>query len=239
MKRLLVAGVMLAFAPVALADIYDNFDAYASQAEFDAVYGAGGMTLDQAKGYSDGQSMSNASRLHNWVDLDPGPAGYWASDDDPLTLSVMVDVDVLHWWTRSWILIYSYDALDELQDAVGVGFTSSLDQSKYHCRGGSYVWHDITDGSGDPVFDRNTEWRELKAVLKSTTIDFYVDGVLGITTAKPEGILYTDLVLGTSYSSQEDVWFDDLSLTGTWVPEPATLSMLAVGGLALVRRRRR
>ena len=243
MRSLLALCLVFVFVATASADIVDNFDSYADQAAFDAVYGAGGMTLDQAKGYSDGQSMSNASRAGNLVDWGVGN-GYIATDASPLTFTAMVDVDNIHWWTRNYIGMYAYGAGDPdpvLQDLFMLGFNSSGDSTRYHSRGGDgYVWASIDDLSGDTVFERTTEWRELKAIVTSTTVEFYVDGVLGRSVTRPAGtedVVFNKLLLGTTYSSQEDVWWDDLSITGTYVPEPAALVLLALGSLMATRRR--
>lgn len=238
MRTVLALSVALVFASVATADWFDDFDSYADQAAFDGVYGAGGMTLDQTKGYSDGQSISNVSRTSNLITLDEG---YVGTDAAPLEFKVMTDVDVLHWWTRCYVGMYAYDEVGTLLDLFAVGFTSAGDQARYHYRAGAdplWGWGSIDDGSGDPVFERTTEWRELKAIIKSTTIEFYVDGVLGNTITKPAAgtdVAYNRILLGTTYSSQENVWFDDLSISV--IPEPATLTLLALGGLALLRRR--
>ena len=58
-------------------------------------------------------------------------------------------------------------------------------------------------------------------------------------------LTYAPLELGTHTatlridSNDHAVRFLDGPLTGTAVPEPATMSLLALGGLALIRRRRR
>jgi len=42
---------------------------------------------------------------------------------------------------------------------------------------------------------------------------------------------------GVTYDHGEAYW-DNIAVDGTWIPEPATLSLLALGGLAVMRRRR-
>lgn len=95
--------------------------------------------------------------------------------------------------------------------------------------------------------DRTPGWHKLTAKITggaSPKAEFYVDDVLGVTktpagTAGPfnwgaQG--WNLAVLGsglTSGTPAHDVVFDDLTVT----PEPATLALLAAGGLLLRRRR--
>ena len=128
------------------------------------------------------------------------------------------------------------DAGGGLEDLVMLGFNSGNGQTFYHGRGGAgWTWYDIEDGSANPVFTRTTDWRNLKAVIKSTTIEFYVDDVLGVTASKNPGYTYDTITIGTGYSSQEQVWFDDLQVYN--IPEPASIFLLGLGGLFLRRRR--
>ena len=234
MRKLLALGVVLVFTWTASASFIEDFDSYADQAAMDAVWGAG-QVLDQAKGYSDDQSVTNQPTPVSSISLTLSQ-GYVGTDANPLKFEIMADVDVLHWWTRDWVRLEERDDAGGLVDLVMLGFNSSGDQTKYHSRGGTgWVWGSIDDLSGNPVFDRNTDWRRLTALIKSTTIEFYVDGVLGRTVATAGGYTYNTVGIGTSYSSQEQVWFDDITVE--IIPEPSALGLLALGGLALIRRR--
>jgi hypothetical protein len=236
MRKLLIFGLVAVFASTASAQFLEDFDSYADQAAMDAVWGVG-QVLDQAKGFSDGQSVTNKPEPVTGVSQALGME-YPATDAQPLVLETMVDVDVLHWWTRTWVRLEARSETGDLEDLVMLGFNSSGDSTKYHGRGGSeplWGWYDIGADTGDPVFDRTTEWRKLTAIIKDTTLEFYVDDVLGTTVAKAPGFTYDTIGIGTSYSSQEQVWFDDIALYN--IPEPATLSLLVLGGLAVIRRR--
>lgn len=242
MRRLLAFGVVLAFASTASASFFDDFDSYADQAAFETVWipTPPGQVLDQAKGWSDLQSVTNK----------PDPVGtntralgqeYPGTDAFPIEFSVMTDVDVLHWWTRSWVTLNAYDDEGGLQAIVALGFTSGQGQTKYHGRmyGGGDGWFDIDDLSGDPQLDRTTEWTKLIALIKTDTVEYYVDAQplgdpkLGYISPRTPGITFDTVTIGTSYSSQEQVWFDDVFV----IPEPSALALLVLGGLALIRRR--
>ncbi len=231
MRKALALGVVLVFAATAMASFFDDFDSYADQAAFDAAWGAG-QTLDQAKGYSDGQSVSNDLTSKGQISQALG-AEYEATDATPLVLEVMVDVDELHWWTRSYVRLEgSTDGTTD--DLAMLGFNSSNGQTYYHGRGGSgWTWWDIGATTGDSVFTRTTEWRKLQAIIKDNEILFYVDDTLGTVVSKNAGYTYDTISIGTSYSSQEIVWFDDLAVYN--IPEPAALALLALG--LLIRRR--
>jgi hypothetical protein len=236
MRKLLAFGLVLVFASAASASFFDDFESYADQAAFDAAWGTG-QFLDQGKGYLSDQSTTNKPGPTSAVSMLIGEEMV-ADDVTPLVLEVMVDVDVLHWWTRHWVRLEARDASGGLEDLVMLGFNSGNDQTKYHGRGGDdplWGWYDIGAGTGNPVFDRTTDWRQLTAIIYDTTLEFYVDGVLGTSITKAGGITYDTVAIGTSYSSQEQVWFDDLSVYN--IPEPGALALLALAGLALLRRR--
>ncbi len=239
MRKLFALSVVALFVSTASATYVEDFESYADQAALDSAWGVG-QFLDQAKGYNSAQSVTNK----------PGPtaaigyalgAEYVATDATPLVFRARFDVDVLHWWTRNWVRLDARDPNGGLQDLVALGFNSSNSQFHYHFRGGDgtnpaglWKWYEIDDGSGNPAFTRDTEWRTLTAVLWDTKIKYYVDGVYGGEVNKPSGLTYDSLSIGTSYSSQEQVWIDDIEVFN--IPEPSALLLIGLAGLVLRRR---
>lgn len=244
MRKLFALSVVALFVATASAAYVETFETYANQAAMDAAWGTG-QILDQAKGFNSAQSITNKdvsdpNAAIGAVGLSLG-AEYVADDATPLVFSTKVDVDVLNWWTRSWVRLDARDPNGGLQDLVALGFNSSNSQTAYHFRGGDgtnpaglWKWYEIDDGSGNPAFTRTTEWRTLTAVIWDTSIKYYVDGVYGGQVNKPSGVTYDSLSIGTSYSSQEQVWFDDIRVYN--IPEPASLLLIGLAGLVLRRR---
>lgn len=99
-------------------------------------------------------------------------------------------------------------------------------------------WFNL-DGEGSP--DRSAGWHrfDVERLDDGTTINFYVDGVLSETIEGAASSTWDTLVLGPGLGSAVgDAWIDGISITDTVVPEPSALALVAVGGLALLRRRR-
>jgi hypothetical protein len=97
------------------------------------------------------------------------------------------------------------------------------------------VFLDLNDGSTTTtvtVFDSWEDIGDLDIVDEGPTLTYTYDIPDGTVSA-------TASVFWAGNSGSEGVDIDNLSFDGTAVPEPATMSLLAIGGLALLRRRRR
>ncbi|MBU0617670.1 MAG: PEP-CTERM sorting domain-containing protein [Planctomycetes bacterium] len=238
MRRLLAVGVILAFASTASAGVvwFDDFDSYADQAAFDAVYTqiypAVPLLLDQTMGYSDGQSVNPLAPNNNYErrayqNFGAEMAG---TDADPLIFEFMMHMnDATDWWTREYIEIRGYSGEGygdgDLLELIAMGCTSSgVDTTVYNARVLTGLnWFNTTT-------PKVADWVKLTAEIKTATVDVFVNGVLNASSPRAPDITFDCVVLGSGLSSNVDVHFDG-------VPEPATLSLLALSGLALLRRR--
>jgi hypothetical protein len=62
--------------------------------------------------------------------------------------------------------------------------------------------------------------------------------VTAFTSIPDLATTFTLTILTDASGADEDYWLDSFSVTGTAIPEPTSLSLLALSGLALLRRRR-
>jgi len=144
---------------------------------------------------------------------------------------------------------------------MGVGVKSSSDNI-------TFKFGDRSDPTtGDDLGDAN--WHHVAVVVNATTLQMlsYIDGDLAGTMAIPElgAYYYRDsgtggdeaYILFGADQSGEDVAItsfaklpldeiriynealSETAIEGIMAPEPATMSLLALGGLAMIRRRRR
>jgi len=98
-----------------------------------------------------------------------------------------------------------------------------------------YSWYTLDTNGGTP--QRATGWHNLLAEINSTTIDFYVDGFLAESVAKPNAFGYDCVILGSDLTANgHTVWADNVSVQV--IPEPATFALLGLATL-LCRRKKR
>jgi hypothetical protein len=118
-----------------------------------------------------------------------------------------------------------------LNNASGDAFSNQFFQARIFLGGD---WYTLDANAGTP--GRTVGWHTLAAKIKSTSIDFYVDGVLAETLARANGLGFDNVVLGSDLTANGNtVWVDNI-LVET-VPEPATLLLLGAGGFLLRRRK--
>jgi hypothetical protein len=165
----------------------------------------------------------------------PGTFSYWLYDDAA---------------TRAWGEVRAYDGVPfvgGLQQLFAAGKYTSVtmagdiyNDKKYQGRitGGTTTgWFNLTNGP-----DRSTGWHQfdVERLDGGTTINWYVDGILartitGATTAAWDSALITSVRSG---STAGNAYFDGILVTDGLVPEPGTFSLLALGALGLLARRR-
>ena len=236
---------MFASASMASMVLSDDFEAYADQAALDAVYPAvtapNTIRLDQVNGYSGSQSITAGSHeavphYRSYINLG---GSYSGTDEKPLKFEFQMAMSAADdWWTRDYIEIRSYSdgafAQGTLQQLIAIGATSSgvTDTSLYSARVlyGGDAWFNL------PVA-KNADWTKLTAMIKTSTVDFYVDDSWVYTSNRTAGTPFDSLAIGAGVSSRVQVWFDDLKVEA--IPEPATMTLIGLAGVALVLRRRR
>lgn len=96
-------------------------------------------------------------------------------------------------------------------------------------------WYTLADGP-----NRTTDWTKFTIKLSPTTVEFYVNDVLGLAAMDRGNTGSIDsVILGSRLTTAGglDSFHDDILVTA--VPEPASIAALGLGACALLRRRRR
>ena len=127
-----------------------------------------------------------------------------------------------------------------------MGLNNNLTGNKYMARilgfdGGAGVSAFFKlDDVGSPI--RSTGWHSLEADISDNAVVYYVDGILSKTvntTALTDRSLDT-IRLGSAVTSTTVAYYDDLRVERLVVPEPSSVALGLLGGLAfaVVKRRK-
>jgi len=268
MKRFLINSVggllaTLAFTVSANAQVIlsDDFDSYADQAAFSSVWSSTAATLytlDTTFG-NGGQSVklpSPASGTTGRYYRNLG-GSYDGTDANPLVMSFDFYLESLgstsNWaGARMYMEIRSHTGgaynTGSLQQLLAIGvFNTSNDTfstSRYQGRVefSSTNWNTLDQDDGNPANDplRSAGWHNMAVEVMSTTVNFYVDGVLAESEPRGNLGLFDSVILGSGLSDgtapQETFWVDNFRVE--IVPEPASLLILGAPLLALARRKK-
>ena len=250
MSRLLVAGILLAAASMASAAtiIQDDFESYTDQASFEAAWPAVTASSDPNKGSGIWSSAQSYSPTHSvYYPKTPTTKNNYknfaeteATDAQPLEWSFRFYDSVIA-LNRTYGQLYdNAPALNQLV-AMGVYNTAPGASTTYYSArvaflaGGTAPGWFLLDGPGATT--RSVGWHELKAVFASTTVDFYVDGVLSKADVPYVGstaVSFDQVRLNSGLTSSNESYMDDVLIQT--VPEPAAFGLFVLG-LALLRRR--
>lgn len=260
MKTSVVLAATLALASAANAQTVfsDNFDSYVDQAAFNVVWGVGltggGAILSTEQAFSGSQSIKqDLTAKASGHDITPVSG----SDATPLVWSFRFYDSTQANNLRQFATIR--DNTPSLAQLVAMGAYNDTSLTKNLFTGTSVTAADLNTyyacrvafAPGPNWFILNTEgvptrstgWHELMAVFGDTTVDLYVDGVIGMAdvkyAAEAGAITFDRVTVGSGLSSANGVgYYDDVNVA--IVPEPSTLVLLGLGcvGLLAVHRRK-
>lgn len=251
MKKLMAAAFCAATASLAGADVIlqDNFDGYADQAAFQAAWtpiGASSATLSTAQANSAPNSVFALTTTTGTGGNRRNLGGNFdGTDADPLVVSYWMYYEPGGTRHFNEIRGYAGSGYEDgaLQQLYAVGWNNAVtaagevfDGTKFQAR--------VAFGTGTGYFNlnlpgvpnRSTGWHKFTMEIRTSDINFYVDDILGRTFTRGTLANFDSVVLGSRQTSAGiGSWTDDLLVTG--IPEPASLVLLSLGGLALLRRR--
>jgi hypothetical protein len=182
--------------------------------------------------------------------------GFGAATTDGVTVSV-VDSSGANGFAPATGTAVAHTALNQLYfDSLGTApGTSTLtwdavDISGYTDVVVSFLW--TTDGPRDAfepddfiiatvTHDAAGSPDEFLNVIgggPTAPLDANAGYVTAFTSIPDLATTFTLTILTDASGADEDYWLDSFSVTGTAIPEPTSLSLLALSGLALLRRRR-
>jgi hypothetical protein len=265
----IAAVTVLASAQCVLAQVIfsDNFDSYADQAAMNAVWNVGlapagvGLTLSTEQAFSPSQSAKAPGTTTAYTmahDFTPTSG----SDALPLLWSFRFYDSTQANNLRQFASIR--DNAPALAQLVAMGAYNDTTLTKDRHTGLSVTAADlntyyavrvafapgpnwfILNGPGAPT--RSTGWHELSAVFKDTTVEFYVDGVNGLSdlstsyAASAGALTFDRVTVGSGLSSANgEAYYDNVMVQV--IPEPSSIVLSLLGGFGLaagvISRRRK
>jgi hypothetical protein len=256
-KSLFVGAIVIAFGLAnvrATVLLSDNFDSYANQAAFQAAWpitvGAGG-TLSTAQAVSAPNSISFGTLAAR------NDRSFTESGNPSPANAITFSLDFFD--SNAGVSPYRQvsQLIDGLGNASGMLVSLGLNNNQSSTDGGGnyymarilgYTVTTSPDPNGGPADSgtlgagaffklndygvglRTTGWHNLKVTITDTAFDFYVDGALAETVANAFTLRSYDLVrLGSGISSLQPTFFDNINVEVNPVPEPGTLTFIALG----------
>jgi hypothetical protein len=240
-------AVLLAAASAASATviIWDDFESYANTAALNAVWPKGvGTDADTylATG-NNGPTWPGQQYVHHttvaarrdrtFADITVGAGEYlvWAFD--------YLDTVGSTTSPRQYGQLLSRDPNGTLVELIAMGMYNTVTKpgqvfnaTKYQAR--------VAFGPGQGWFNLNASrsvgWHRFEAHIYPTTVDFFVDGNPDVAGLPHNGQLWYQARIGSGLSSAGgQAGYDNYLLE--LVPEPASLLLVLMGGLGMLRRR--
>ncbi len=193
--------------------INDNFDSYANQTAFQTAWPAAAttLTLSTTQYYSSPKSIYSAndatarSNKKTFTEM-------YATDASPITLTWRMYDSGAGGTMNQWVELRDY--APTAKQLIQFGIYGGCSTTKYSAR----VAYSPGNGWVATTVNRAAGWHEFKVVIKSTTMDFYVDGVLASanrTYASSQGsVSWEEIRVGSGYaSSGVYAYYDNVLLT--------------------------